>query len=366
MSAYATSNQQPGVFIDRIKIKAPCTHRPTGKVLTYFDEDLGVEITVGATAVKRALQDGYDAMQVRSKEFSKDGSLAYFIEIDCCPPKVLQRHNMFGHAVLQDYVYEILDRVTSRFGIEVSDDDREEWLRGGVGITEIHLTANFTCPREHVVKIIDAIDQNNLQGKQRKHRTCITLGFTGKRRSKYHVLTVYDKYVELLEKFKNPGPYQTKVLAEAAQGIRAELKLFSMELAQLKLQYVMRWADVDVAALFFEFFVKYKVAHAIQAFPAHEPLKRLTTKERNVYQLWLAGVDVKEQFASRTTVLKYVEAIQQKVGVNVGVARRPEGKAVIDLKQVFSAANVRPVPGWAFGTPYFSPPSNLEDSSGAA
>ncbi|KGC91205.1 phage/plasmid replication, II/X family protein [Burkholderia pseudomallei] len=334
-------------------------------MLTYFDEGLGVEITVGATAVKRALHDGYDTMQVRSKEFSPDGSLAYLIEIEGCPPKVLQRHNLFGHAVLQDYVYEILDRVTRRLGIEPSDDEREEWRRGGVGITEIHLTANFTCPREYVVPIIDAVDQNNRQGKQRQHRTCITLGFTPKRRSKYHTLTIYDKYVELLEKFKNPGPYQTKVLAEAAQGIRAELKLFSMELAQLKLQYVMRWADVDVAALFFEFFAKYRIVYSIQTAPAHKLLNRLTTKERNVYRLWLGGIDVKDQFASRTTALKYVRVLQQKLGVNVGAARRPERGAVVDLKQVFSPGNVRPVPVWAFCTPYYSPPVNRTDSSHA-
>lgn len=369
VSAYATCNQQPGVFIDRFRIKAPCTHSPLGKVLTYFDEELGVDITVGATPVKRSLQDGYDSMYVRSKEFSRDGSFAYFIEIDCCPPKVLQRHNLFGHSELQDYVYEILDRVTCRLGIEPSDDDRDEWRRGGVGITEIHLTANFTCPREQVVPIIDAIDHNNREGKQRQRRTCITLGFTPKRRSKYHVLVIYDKYVELLEQFKKPGQYQTKVLEEAEKGIRVELKLFSMELTRLGRQFVMRWAEVDVAALFFKFFAKYKVTYSIQAAPDDALMNQLTNKERNVYQLWLADVDVKDQFTSRTTALKYIKVIQQKIGVNVGAARRPEGRAVIDLKEIFAPENVRQVPEWAVGTKYYSPPSwcsNATDSGDSA
>jgi len=350
----------PSVHIDRIRITAPCTHRATGKVI-YFDEgELGMVAAGGATANQVTLKDGGKRAYVRSKQVGTN-EVAYMLEIHCCPPQVLQKHNLFGHAVLADYVYAVLDLVTKRLHIEVDPMERAEWLRGGVSITEIHLTGNFRCPSALIIPIIQAIDDNNPTGKVRKIASCITLDRGSKRRSTYHALTIYDKAEQLLDAFhsenrcKRLGPYQTKLVAEARDTIRAEIKLYSEELKKLDLGYVMRWYDTDANALFFHFFEKYKVSHSIQRALSDDEMDVLTKKERNTYLLWLKGVPLSEQF-SRTTAWKYAKAVYDKTGIKMSDKRKPEEQPEVHLADIFRLENLMPVPQWAIGTPYYFPP----------
>jgi hypothetical protein len=157
------------VHIDRIRITAEWTHKPTGKP-HYFDEDeFGLLPSGSATKNQRALVDGGEKAYIKSKGIDQFGT-AHLVEIHCCPPLVLQRHNLFGHCDLQDYVYTILDLAAKRLGLTVDPAQRAEWMRGGVSITEIHLTANFRCPGTAVLSIIEAIDANYRKGKSRNEQ----------------------------------------------------------------------------------------------------------------------------------------------------------------------------------------------------
>lgn len=367
VSAYATRNPQSGVFIDRIRILAPCLHLPRGKPVQICDPETG-EIFFGATAIQQSLEDGNADVYIQSKQISHQLKAARAVLIDCCPPKVLQGHNLFGHAVLQDYVYEMLDRVTRALGIEVRAEDRAMWLAGEVHLTGIHLTANFTCARELVVPILDAIDFSNRKGKQRILPTWLTLGLTPKGRSTYHALTLYDKLEEMGAFLWPTTKYQRLLSVEAEKGLRAEVKLYSQGLKSLSgglgglnLKKVASWAKVDVAALFFEVFNRYRIVYAVQPVPTGAQLKLLKPKELQVFTNWLLGRSVKEQFANRGTAGRYVAVIQRKLGVNIGVDRRAEVQPAVDLKALFSLGNVRPVPVWAVGTRYYSPPSLPSD-----
>lgn len=277
------------------------------------------------------------------------------MEVHCCPPLVLQKHNLFGHADLLRYVYEIMDLLTKRLGIEVDPFERDEWRRGGIGITEIHLTANFGCPRDDVLPIIQAVDENNSKGKHRDIASMISLGYTPERRSTFDMVTVYDKKLELMSRWKKPGPYQLMLIEEAAKGIRAEVKLYSQGLRHRELHYVSRWKDVDVAALFFECMGKYKLRYAIQRLLTADELYMLSNSERKAYQLWLHGVPIAEQF-TRSTAWKYAKNILEKTGIDVRGSRRPEALPEIDMASIFVPENVLPVPAWALGTEYYFAP----------
>jgi len=373
MSAYATCNQPLGVFIDCIRIQAPCLHRPLGNRAEWTDPDTGL-ITHAAGGIQQALEEGHADVYVQSKQVSRElGARA--ILIDCCPPKVLQGHNLFGHAVLQDYVYEILDRVTRVLGIEVRPEDRALWRAGAVHLTQIHLTANFTCSRDLIVPIIDAIDLSNRRGKQRILPTWITLGLTPKGRSTYHCLTLYDKLEEMGKKPQPATIPHHRLWGEARKGFRVEAKLYSQGLKSLSkslggvdLTNVSSWATVDVAALFFHVFDKYEIRYAVQLVPTQAHIALLKPKELNVFANWLLGRSVKEQFANRGTARRYVKVIQAKTSLNIGVDRRPEVQPAVELKTLFAPENVRPVPRWAVGTKYYSPPvlfSAIDDEDGA-
>ena len=174
-----------GVHIDRIHITGPLNHKPLGQ-LYYKALDDFTTVPVGSEAIKPNTRKNPEDVYIRSKDVQENG-MANMLEIDCCPPKILQGHNFFGHADLLDYVYAIFCKQMERYKLVVDEDTREQWRTGQVAITEIHLTANFLCPEGMQLAIADAIDQNNPKGKRKDEDTCVTLGLVGKgKRSKSH------------------------------------------------------------------------------------------------------------------------------------------------------------------------------------
>ena len=351
--------QAANIHIDKIRITAQWTHKPTGKPHYFDEEDFGLLPSGSATANQKTLRDGGEEAYIKSKGIDEAG-VAHLVEIHCCPPLVLQKHNLFGHCVLRDYVYAILDLAAKRLGLPVDDAQRAEWRNGGVSITEIHLTANFRCPNTAVLPIIDAIDAAYVKGKWRPEPTSITLSGAKKRRSKSHALTIYDKAVQLASAFrtankgKKPGKYQSLLIGEAKKGIRAEVKLYSEELKYLDLGYVSRWECVDVTSLFFRFLNKYRVTHSIQRLLTDRELEILTRGQRKIYTLWLKKVNLEEHYC-RTSLWKYVREIEEKVNINIR-SRRPDNLPPVETSEIFVPENVLPVPEWAIGTEYYFPP----------
>jgi hypothetical protein len=345
------------VHIDWIHIYAPCEHLPTGQLFYLDDDGLHQLVPTGATRNTKTFRDGCKKAYVHSKEINGRTGMASMIEVQCCPPKVLQRHNLFGHGDLQAYVYAILDYVTRRHGISVRAEDRASWLKGHVTLTCIHLTANFGRPFGMSIPIIQAIDENRNSHKNRVLESWITLNGATERRSTFDVLTVYDKRLEMLSHtaWRKPGPLQSMLLAEADRGIRVELKLFSDSLKYYGLGYVNRWIGVDIAALYFDYLNKYNLCYAIQRLLTEDELACLTRAERKAYTLWLKGVDLKEVYC-RTTAWKLAKDILDKTDINVKGHRRPEKLPALDLRDIFTPENVLPVPSWAYGTECFVAP----------
>jgi len=365
---HVVATQTANIHIDKIRITADCTHNPFGRVWYFDAPDLGQVVPAnGASPTMLQLVEDGGRAQVRSTQIDDNG-LAHALEIHCCPPKVLQKHNLFGHSVLQDYVYVILDLVTKFLKIDVDPLDRAAWKAGQVKITEIDLTGNFAIPLDSLVSIIDAIDENNRIGKNRRSLTWIKLDRGSVERSDFHELCIYGKAEQLMAQFytankcKQLGPYQTKLVEEAKKGIRAEVKLRSALLKERDLGFVSRWRNFDVAALYFELFETYSVKHAIQQLLTEGEMELLSRAERAAYTLWMNGLSLEEQGYCRTSVWKYKTAILARTGIDVSGNRRPEKLPALDLHHVFTPDNVLPVPEWAIGTPYYFPPTVVENS----
>lgn len=359
--------QTANIHIDRFRITAQWTHQPTGRPHYFDDEEFGLLPSGGATPNQKALIDGGKKAYIKSKGIDEFG-MAHLVEIHCCPPLVLQKHNLFGHCVLKDYVYIILDLAAKRLGLPVDPNQRAEWRRGEVALSEIHLTANFGCPRTAVRPIIDAVDADYSERKWRREPTCITLHMATERRSKSHAITVYDKAIEMTASFrsankgKRPGKFQSMLISEAKKGIRAEVKLYSEELNYLGLNYVSRWNSVNVTELYFQFFKKYRVTHSIQKLLTDDELAVLSGPERKIYMLWLSGINVKKEY-KRTSLWKHGSKIFEKVNINIRGERRPEKLPPVETNRIFVAENILPVPSWAIGTEYYFPPRAIQKYS---
>ena len=341
------------VHIDRIHVAGPLDHKPLGEMFYKLYE--GEPVAVGASAFKPNSKLNPDEVYIRSKNVQANGR-ANMLEIDCCPPKILQNHNFFGHGDLLDYSYAMFDRQTSKFGLCVDSGQREEWRTGQVGVTGVHLCANFWCPPDTQLPMIDAIDQNNRSGKHRDEPTCITLGFTAKRRSVHHMATAYAKHVLLAKEWKHPGPLQTRILRAAEGSFRVEIKLYSQWLKENDLEYVMRWKDVDVNEIFFKILARYNIANSFQPLLTEDERQMLGKAEQRAYMLWLKGADM-DQLFSRTTVWKYKTDIFKKTGIPVFGERRPEKLPLVDFREILVRENIVPIPHWAHETPqrYWAP-----------
>ena len=353
-----TSNQRPSspvrtVHIDRLHVTGPLDHEPLGDLFYKLYE--GEPVAVGASAFRPNSKRNPDEVYVRSKDVQQN-ERAYELEFDCCPPKILQGHNFFGHGDMLDYTYAMFDRQTSKFGLAVDTGQREEWRTGQVSVTGVHLCANFWCEPGSQLPFIDAIDSNNRKGKHRDEDTCITLGFTPKRRSVYHCATAYAKDVLLNKEWKRPDPLQARIIRASERSFRIEIKLYSQWLKENGLGYVMRWKDVDVNAIFFKILAQYNIANSFQPLLTEDERQMLSNAQQRAYMLWLNGADMKDYF-SRTTVWKYITEIEELTGINMRAERRPEKLPIADLRELLVQNNIVPIPQWAYENPdrYWAP-----------
>lgn len=344
------------VHIDRIAACGRIVHRPIG---TIFYRMVNEEPTAaGSDAFKpNGKQD--DGIYARSKHIEGRDELATMLEFNCCPPQVLQGHNVWGHADMQDYVTAIFERVVAKFPLKLrpTEHERKLWHRGGVDVNHVHLTGNFFLPEGVKMALMDDIDRNNPKGKKRDHLTSISLGFNGDRRSEYQAATVYCKGVELQTKWKRPGKYQTRIIKLMNGAIRVEVKLFRKALKELGLGRVKDWAGVDVNKLFFDTLAKFDIANSIQPVLTEDERRALTKKELAAYVLWLEGYQLAD-FYSRTTVWKHIKAVKDKVGIDMAAHRRPDKLPAVDMTEVLLPSNIVPVPDYLPGLPnrrYWAP-----------
>lgn len=355
MNPYITNATNGHVHIDRIRVKGPLAHCPLGKLWFQLMEDTGELVPIAASARKpRGASYGpADKVWMKSRDI-RGIDRAHQIELDCCPPQILQRHNFFGHANLQSYVRQIFEQQTTAMALSPTEEERAEWANGQVGITEIHLTANFWCPPVQR-EIIDAIDANNREGKRRNRETSIELGHGPKRRSVYHSATVYSKHELLASEWKKPGKYQNEILDLARRSIRVEIKLHHQGLRMRDLQYVSRWKEIDLDELFFDILARYKINNSVQQLLSEDEANDLPRNVRRAYVLWLNGEDLNEHF-SRTTVWQLAKRLKQLVGIDMTGHRRPDALPLVDSTQIFTPENIVPIPDWAYGSPRYAAP----------
>lgn len=345
------------VHIDRIDIGGHLTHQPLGHVF-YAIYD-GEPVAAGASAVKPQPSKSAEDVYVRSRHIEGADELATWLEFNCCPPQILQGHNVFGHGDMQDYVSAIFERIVAKFPLKLrpTPEEWERWHSGNVQVNHVHLAANFFIAEGLKMPTFDAIDRNNPKGKKRDHLTSISLGFNGDRRSEYQAATVYCKGVELQTKWKRPGKYQTSIIKLMNGAIRVEVKLFRKALKQLGLSRVKDWAGVDVNKLFFDALAKFNIANSIQPLLTEDERQALTNKERLAYVAWLEGHQLAD-FMGRGTVWKHVKAVKDKVGIDMAAHRRPDKLPALDMKEVLLRSNIVPVPDYLPGLPnrrYWAP-----------
>lgn len=336
-----TRTQPKNIHIDRLRVIGLCHHHPLGTV-----------VPLGGWSYAFPVKG--PEYYIKSRQIT--GAEARAIELHVCPPQLLQGHNTFGHGDLIDYAVKCLHAAIRQENIQLYSDPTNTWRAGRFKVTEVHLTGNFGLLRDYVIPAIDSVDANITHGKHRDERTSLTVGYNGSRRSRYRALTLYYKWLLLKKRWATPGPLQQKVLDYLENSIRAELKLYSMQLKRLGLNEGWMWQGRDVAELFFAGVARFNIAHSVQRSLTDHELSELPLKARNAYLLWLKGVSIFDQFKSRSTAWAYIHLIKEVAGIDCSGNRRPEELPAFDFQEVLAPENLLPVPDFLLNTPYYAAP----------
>lgn len=352
----STSNQSPPeatedrghghIHIDRFTLNGPLNHDPLGELFYSFSDLLG-PVVAGSSAYtpKRRKNPRPDDIYIKSSMVN-DQKMAQRLLFDCCPPQILQRHNVFGHGDLLDYCYAIFLGQLAKHGLTATPQEHDWWKTGrSITVSEVHLTGNFWVPPHLKMMFVNAIDEANRSGKHRDIESCIALGFNATRRSTQQGVCIYDKAPLLLKQWSKPGEYQAKLMEYIDGSIRIEVRLYEGGLAYRDLKSAAKWADVDVNQLFFEILSGFNVGNAIQPLLTADEEKELTKSELITYVLWLLKQDIR-RFLSASTISRHARAIKAKVGMDILCNRRPERLPQLDLTQILTVENIVPVPDW--------------------
>ncbi len=345
------------VHIDRLKIVLPFIHRKIGDGKWEFISDETGEIRQAANSQSGSLDYYESTYYLHSKNVQPCGT-ATELEVDLCPPKLLGRHNCFGHHNLVRYVNQVMDKLLSEAkhlqGIKPSEEDKARWQRGDFRVLGVHLTANFRCPRELVQPIIRALDVHNDEGKQKNYSTSLSLGYVGKKRSQLRTLTVYDKWVERAKEWRNPGTIRKNILDAISDSIRAEVKLYPARLKQLNLDVGSHWLGQDVEGLYFAELKKFKVWVNYQPHLTVDEMRGLKDTQRNALIAWQHGTSYQNLFDVRQTGAKHAKAILDLTGIDIQSAKRPKSLDQISTMELFTPQNIIPVPEWLKNSDYFA------------
>lgn len=358
-TAIGTDDRSHGhIHIDRFTLNGPLEHDSLGEKFYRDDPDLGI-IVAGASAhspKRRGRKNPTPGdIFIKSSVFGHD-ERANRILFDCCPPQVLQGHNVFGHGSLLDYGYAVFLLQLKRHGLTATPEEHVWWKTGRmITVSEVHLTGNFWISPELKMMFINAIDEANKSGKHRPIESCIALGWTASRRSIQQGACIYNKAPLLLKEWSKPGVYQGKLIELADGSIRIEVRLYDGGLTTRELKSASCWANVDVDQLFFDVLSGFNVGNAIQPLLTGDEEKLLTKAELITYLLWLHKHDLRE-LLSASTISRHSRAIKQKAGTDILSDRRPERLPALDLSEILTVENIVPVPDWLIEAGRYWPP----------
>lgn len=357
-----SSNSHGHIHIDRFTLNGPLEHDSLGEKFYVYDDLLGQMVVAGASAhsPKRRKNPRPGDIFIKSSVFGSHDERANRILFDCCPPQVLQGHNVFGHGNLLDYGYAVFLKQLELHGLTATDEEHAWWKTGrAITVSEVHLTGNFWIPPHLKMMFINAIDEANKSGKHRAIDSCITLGWTADRRSTQQGACIYDKAPLLLKQWSKRGVYQAKLVELVDGSIRIEIRLYEGGLAYRGLKSASCWASVDVDQLFFDVLSGFNVGNAIQPLLTEDEEKLLTRNERITYLLWLHKHDLRE-LLSASTISRHARAIKQTVGANILSDRPPEPLPALDLSKILTVENIVPVPDWLIEAGRYWPPGRHE------
>lgn len=274
--------------------------------------------------------------------------------VDGNPAKFFQGHNVFGSSDIHGLAIALAKHAIKAINIDVTSEQLAAIEAGQmqvarVDITEMYATGSLLIARASV-RAVAALATMRHRGRAQMKEGTAYFG----RHSRRSSLKVYAKGDELKDHPIPKGlPMGDEIAAFAADKLRFEVVLRTMELKALHLDDLSNWTSVTGDTLHREYIGRVNLPENIELPPA--ALEGLPARLKLAYMAWLRGDDLRLTLP-RMTFYRYRQALLPH-GIDL-VALRPKDAAtnVFPLRRV---VELRPagVPEWAIGTSaYFEPP----------
>lgn len=335
-------------MIDWLKIRAPIivTGKIPGDTVALISPDGELKWSKTRAA---PITGSYDS-RVHVSSCPVTGKLV----IDGNPSKFFQGHNVFGSDDIHGLTHALLRNVINFLELEITPElqsaiDCDDLELAHVDITEMYSTGSLLLARASVRAIGEFSTMKHRGRAQMKEGTV----YFGKH-SRRSALKIYAKGDELLDhKLPDSLPLASEIESFAADKLRLEVVLRSMELKSLKLDRLHNWKVGTGVTLHREYVGRVNLPENIELPP--DVKEGLPARLQLAYAAWLRGDDLRVTLP-RMTFYRYRKALLPH-GVDLLALRSKEPQSnVFPLRRVIE---LRPagVPEWAKGTSaYFEPP----------
>ncbi len=303
----------------------------------------------------------YDS-RIQIKSIHKESKCSH-LQVHGNPVKFLQGHNVWGTDDLHGLLTEVLIRVLSVLGFEVSPYfvARAVW---NSRLSRVDLTQMFDLGSlDRVQTYIRAVAANaNLQHRGRGIFSGDTL-YWGKGSQRW-ALKMYAKGSELKAhkpKCADSPVYLEAVTAFAGKALRVELVLRGKELVESNRCMIYAWDDLTIESVYNSYLSRLQFSENTVVHFANDRLKNLKPRLIVAYDQWRSGYDLRAIY-KRPTFYRYRKELLEELNVDISIpsGNTPEPPSnVVPLRIVLEAKPMR-VPEWAIGTPlYFEPRQNF-------
>lgn len=364
------------MMVDWLTFTAPFEHDPGlggpfygGEILSTVPDPTHPDGEIPDWIVRKRIKlvGSWSAdMQVRSVEV--EGRRC--VQVSGNPAKLLQGHNVFGSADLPGLVRTVLGRLCAARGVKPSLLDCADWRAGRIRLQRVDVTRSVDFGSLSTVRAaIRALDTcGRLRHRGRGHAfdgCSITFGKGSRRWS----LTFYAKGAELaLPSHSLPLSLadHPQLPGYAAGLLREELRLQSLELVKLGLEWMAAWKADTLAELHAGKLASVDLSEGNMSDSL--AVESLPPRLRAPYLAWKAGHDVRALY-SRTRFYVYRRELLNR-GIDIAV--RQPGAVVTAAAVQLAAVPLRdlimgpeaPVPEWAKGTSLYFEPSKVRTRFG--
>ena len=302
------------------------------------------------------------------------------LDIDFCPPKILQGHNGLGSNDLIGLALHAVPLIFRDRGIPLSSDVQQRLIAGDYRLREVHVTEHHKMPHGSIPALCSAIRRygpDSLQAVPIERGIGIRLWPNSRSRS----VLIYDKlryfkdvtagkpfkHLDILRAGIDPNSYAhhwqalnfRELLEYLRQGVRIEVKLFSEFLKRRGLERGSAWTADIASRVRQDVLEEVPLGDVPLSSAIDAAIATASPAHRTLIALWTAGRDPRQFASSPATFHRIAKAVRQRYGFDISRPSLDLPSPMLWLSLIASESIVERAPSFSRGDDFFFNPKRV-------